>query len=145
MGDPFLDAARAGEGGAGQRGEVPAATVVPAPEALAFQLVAAPLDDVAAAAEQTAPALVERGGLVGDHFRQAAAVARRIRDLELQTAALLRQSDATISAFNVGANCGAAAGQTIFHCHVHLIPRREGDTANPRGGVRGVIPDKRSY
>jgi hypothetical protein len=91
MGDPFLDAARAGEGGAGQRGEVPAATVVPAPEALAFQLVAAPLDDVAAAAAQTAPALVERGGLVGDHFRQAAAVARRSRRLRQRTALLRRK------------------------------------------------------
>lgn len=41
------------------------------------------------------------------------------------------------SGFNVGINCGEAAGQTIFHCDVHLIPRRVGDVANPRGGVRG--------
>jgi ATP adenylyltransferase len=38
-----------------------------------------------------------------------------------------------------------SAGQTIFHTHIHLIPRRDGDTPDPRGGVRGVIPDKMDY
>ena len=47
--------------------------------------------------------------------------------------------------FNVGINEGTSAGQTIFHAHIHLIPRRDGDTNNPRGGVRGVIPAKQSY
>lgn len=47
--------------------------------------------------------------------------------------------------YNIGANCGQYAGQTIFHCHVHLIPRYKGDVENPRGGVRGVIPKKQSY
>lgn len=47
--------------------------------------------------------------------------------------------------YNIGMNCGEYAGQTIFHCHVHLIPRYKGDVAEPRGGVRGVIPAKRSY
>ena len=42
-------------------------------------------------------------------------------------------------------NSGAEAGQTIFHFHVHLIPRRSGDVKDPRGGVRGVIPDKQNY
>jgi diadenosine tetraphosphate (Ap4A) HIT family hydrolase len=42
-------------------------------------------------------------------------------------------------------NSGKDAGQTIFHCHIHLIPRRLGDMADPRGGVRGVIPEKRIY
>ena len=42
-------------------------------------------------------------------------------------------------------NSGSSAGQTIFHAHIHLIPRRVGDLANPRGGVRGVIPNKQSY
>ena len=42
-------------------------------------------------------------------------------------------------------NIGEDAGQTIFHCHIHIIPRRQGDTSNPRGGVRGVIPEKQKY
>jgi ATP adenylyltransferase len=57
----------------------------------------------------------------------------------------LLSADASITGFNVGFNCGADAGQTIFHAHIHVIPRRLGDTPNPRGGVRGVIPAKMSY
>ena len=47
--------------------------------------------------------------------------------------------------YNIGINIGHYAGQTIFHLHVHLIPRYKGDIDNPRGGVRGVIPEKRIY
>ena len=47
--------------------------------------------------------------------------------------------------FNVGANCGEAAGQSVWHAHLHVIPRYQGDTPNPRGGVRHVIPLKGSY
>lgn len=47
--------------------------------------------------------------------------------------------------YNIGINNGEAAGQTIFHVHIHLIPRYFGDLADPRGGVRGVIPEKRIY
>ena len=57
----------------------------------------------------------------------------------------LSESDKSITGFNVGMNCGKSAGQTIFHAHIHLIPRRDGDTPNPTGGVRGVIPDKMCY
>ncbi len=53
--------------------------------------------------------------------------------------------DKTIDGFNVGINSGEVAGQTVFHCHVHLIPRRRGDVENPRGGIRVVIPDKANY
>ena len=53
--------------------------------------------------------------------------------------------DNSVEGFNVGANAGEVGGQTVFHSHVHLIPRRKGDTASPRGGVRGVIPDKQAY
>jgi diadenosine tetraphosphate (Ap4A) HIT family hydrolase len=48
-------------------------------------------------------------------------------------------------AFNVGQNCGEAAGQTVMYPHVHMIPRRKGDMENPRGGVRHVIPSKGNY
>ena len=57
----------------------------------------------------------------------------------------ISKEDETVSGFNVGINCGEDAGQTVMHCHVHLIPRRKGDVDNPRGGVRGVIPNKQSY
>jgi len=50
-----------------------------------------------------------------------------------------------ISGFNIGMNCGESAGQTVMHFHAHLIPRRDGDTPNPRGGVRGVIPERQAY
>ena len=47
--------------------------------------------------------------------------------------------------YNVGINVGEYAGQSIFHCHMHLIPRYKGDVENPKGGVRGVIPSKQKY
>lgn len=47
--------------------------------------------------------------------------------------------------FNVGINVGADAGQSVFHVHIHLIPRYHGDVENPKGGVRGVIPEKQKY
>lgn len=47
--------------------------------------------------------------------------------------------------FNIGINIGEKAGQTINHVHIHLIPRYKGDVEEPRGGVRGVIPNKQKY
>jgi diadenosine tetraphosphate (Ap4A) HIT family hydrolase len=47
--------------------------------------------------------------------------------------------------YNIGMNCGEAAGQTVMHFHCHIIPRYKGDMEDPRGGVRGVIPPKRIY
>ena len=58
---------------------------------------------------------------------------------------LILEHDKTVTGFNVGINAGASAGQTVFHVHVHLIPRRDGDVIDPRGGVRGVIPSKQRY
>ena len=52
------------------------------------------------------------------------------------------KEDAQVEGFNIGMNAGQVAGQTIFHSHIHLIPRRQGDVQNPRGGVRMVIPHK---
>ena len=46
---------------------------------------------------------------------------------------------------NIGVNCGEAAGQTVFHAHIHIIPRYTGDVANPRGGVRNIIPGRGDY
>ena len=57
----------------------------------------------------------------------------------------LKRLDEEISGFNVGVNIGKDAGQSIMHCHVHLIPRRKGDVEDPRGGVRGVIPSRQKY
>ena len=53
--------------------------------------------------------------------------------------------DEMVSGFNIGVNAGEDAGQSIFHVHMHLIPRRRGDIDNPQGGVRGVIPSRRTY
>jgi ATP adenylyltransferase len=55
------------------------------------------------------------------------------------------ETDRTVAGFNIGMNSGEAAGQTVNHAHVHLIPRRQGDVANPRGGIRGIIPGKANY
>ena len=57
----------------------------------------------------------------------------------------IEKEDVSVKGFNIGINNGEVSGQTIFHCHIHLIPRREGDVKNPRGGVRGVIPNKQEY
>lgn len=61
----------------------------------------------------------------------------------------LLTSDTTIEGFNIGINCGKAAGQTVLHCHIHLIPRRKSDGENPKAeilkdGIRGVIQRKMS-
>ena len=53
--------------------------------------------------------------------------------------------DKTVSGFNLGTNIGKVSGQSIHHCHFHLIPRRDGDVENPQGGVRSVIPGKQHY
>ena len=53
--------------------------------------------------------------------------------------------DITVKGFNLGTNIGKISGQSILHCHFHLIPRREGDVENPQGGVRSVIPQNQHY
>lgn len=70
---------------------------------------------------------------------EAGDLARALKELKAQ----LLDSDASIAGFTIGANVGEAAGQTVFHAHVHLIPRRHGDTADPTGGIRCVIPERK--
>tara|TARA_Y100000389_G_scaffold154844_1_gene155405 strand:- start:228 stop:626 length:399 start_codon:yes stop_codon:yes gene_type:complete len=53
--------------------------------------------------------------------------------------------DKKVKAFNIGTNAGKIAGQSIMHCHIHLIPRRKGDVENPQGGVRSVIQKNQHY
>ena len=55
------------------------------------------------------------------------------------------KKDPLVKGFNLGTNIGKVSGQSILHCHFHLIPRREGDVDNPQGGVRSVIPNKQHY
>jgi ATP adenylyltransferase len=70
---------------------------------------------------------------------------RAINVLLDQVRKVILAEDKAVDGFNVGMNCGETAGQTIMHCHIHLIPRRRGDVDQPRGGVRGVIPGKAAY
>jgi len=75
-------------------------------------------------------------------------IAQELRDSEALIRILsekISKSDASVTGFNIGMNIGESAGQTVFHAHIHLIPRRDGDCDNPKGGVRGVIDGKRCY
>jgi diadenosine tetraphosphate (Ap4A) HIT family hydrolase len=58
---------------------------------------------------------------------------------------VIEKADSTVEGFNVGMNCGEIAGQSVWHCHVHLIPRRKGDVQYPKGGVRNIIAGKGDY
>jgi diadenosine tetraphosphate (Ap4A) HIT family hydrolase len=81
---------------------------------------------------------------VADWFETTAA--ERLALFELADAARTGlDSELHPDGYNLGINVGEAAGQTIYHVHLHLIPRYRGDVAVPRGGVRAVIPDKQSY
>jgi len=81
---------------------------------------------------------------VADFFDTTLEERRALNDL-LQEAKKMLEREYSLDGYNIGVNCGEAAGQTIMHLHIHLIPRYQGDIDNPRGGVRGVIPDKRIY
>jgi diadenosine tetraphosphate (Ap4A) HIT family hydrolase len=82
---------------------------------------------------------------VSDYFNLTEAELKDIQDLLLKHKKLIEEEDSSVSGFNLGNNIGLSAGQTVFHVHTHLIPRRDGDVENPRGGVRGVIPSKQAY
>lgn len=76
-------------------------------------------------------------GLTTDEYMDAFDLIRQVKDL--------LQEEFEPHAFNIGVNCGEEAGQTVFHAHIHIIPRYRGDVANPRGGVRNIIAGKGSY
>ncbi len=82
---------------------------------------------------------------VADWFGMTEKERREADALILILKSRVMAADPAVSGFNLGTNCGGCAGQTVFHAHIHLIPRRSGDTPNPRGGVRGVIPAKMNY
>ncbi len=76
--------------------------------------------------------------LTDDELLACDALLRQARDV-------LQADDPAIDGFNIGVNVGKVSGQTIAHCHLHLIPRRRGDVRDPRGGVRHIIPGKGAY
>lgn len=80
-----------------------------------------------------------------EFFQTTQAELADVYDLLKVRKKIMIEKDDSIEGFNVGVNSGEVAGQTIFHVHIHLIPRRKGDVAEPRGGVRGVIPKKQKY
>jgi len=80
-----------------------------------------------------------------DFFAITSAERTAVFELLTMRREMLLKGDPSIAGFNVGVNIGEVAGQTIFHVHLHMIPRRRGDIENPRGGVRGVIPGKMNY
>jgi len=82
---------------------------------------------------------------VDDYFGLSTAEVSATHQLLHKLKADLSSADPTISGFNIGMNAGESAGQTVFHCHTHLIPRRGGDVDNPRGGVRHVVDGKGYY
>jgi len=81
---------------------------------------------------------------MADYFDMTPEEKTAVMELVGQGKALLDQK-LKPDGYNVGINSGSAAGQTVMHAHVHLIPRYRGDTDDPRGGVRGVIPEKQKY
>jgi diadenosine tetraphosphate (Ap4A) HIT family hydrolase len=72
-----------------------------------------------------------------EEYTDAFALVRHVKDV--------LQEQFQPQGFNVGVNCGHEAGQSVFHAHIHLIPRYTGDVSNPRGGVRNIIPGKGNY
>jgi len=80
-----------------------------------------------------------------DYFELTQAEINAINQLINEQKSILDKADKSIDGYNIGMNCGETAGQTVFHCHVHLIPRRKGDVENPKGGIRHLIAGKGFY
>jgi diadenosine tetraphosphate (Ap4A) HIT family hydrolase len=80
-----------------------------------------------------------------DYFGLSSDEVIAVNELIVQQRRVLLDLDSKIEGFNIGMNCGEVAGQSVWHCHVHLIPRRRGDTPYPKGGVRHVIRYEGNY
>ena len=94
---------------------------------------------------------VSPGHLLLIPFRHVAGLFDATDDEQAALLALVREAKTLLDehfhpdGYNIGVNVRAAAGQTVMHLHVHVIPRYAGDVADPRGGVRGVIPERQGY
>ena len=82
---------------------------------------------------------------VKDYFEMSDEELLACNDLITKIKNEILTKDKSVKPFNIGTNAGKISGQSIMHCHIHLIPRREGDVDNPQGGVRSVIPKKQHY
>ena len=82
---------------------------------------------------------------VANYWELSPSALKELDEVLVEAKELLESKDPSITGFNIGMNCGKSAGQTVMHFHCHLIPRRDGDTPDPTGGVRGVIPSKQNY
>ena len=82
---------------------------------------------------------------VENYFELTTEEIQACNELILKTKENILKEDTTVKGFNIGSNAGKVAGQSIMHCHIHLIPRREGDVEKPQGGVRSVLPNKQYY
>lgn len=80
-----------------------------------------------------------------DYFTMTSQERHDAEDLIIYLRDKITSEDPTVLGFNIGVNCGKIAGQSVMHAHIHLIPRRNGDNENPRGGVRSVMPCKSCY
>lgn len=79
-----------------------------------------------------------------DFFSLTSEERQAVNDLVVVCRALIDKKYSP-AGYNIGFNVGETAGQTVFHCHCHVIPRYVGDVVDPRGGVRGVVLGKRGY
>ena len=82
---------------------------------------------------------------VADYFELSNEELIACNDLIKKMKNEITKKDKTVKAFNIGTNAGKISGQSIMHCHIHIIPRRDGDVENPQGGVRSVIPKNQHY
>lgn len=80
-----------------------------------------------------------------DYWGLTSAERDACHDLLVKLKNITLAEDMAVTGFNIGLNAGESSGQTVFHCHIHLIPRRHGDVPDPRGGIRCVIPGKAIY